>query len=121
MYGLAALHGVTQVFWGEGAAIEFVISLLMALAATNWAIYDRRTQGGGFHGVLRVVYFVTWPLASLVYLIATRKFRGLGWWAVNVVALIATMGITLWLTVFFLEVVGREELIDPTLLNELTN
>lgn len=114
LYVLAAVSGATQVFDNQTA--YYLVSLLLAFAATTWAVVDTRIRGGRFLGILRLVYFLVWPVASLVYLIATRKSRGLFWWGLNAVGLYVSVAVTFYLTFSLLYFTGRTDLIDPTLL-----
>ncbi|TWU34337.1 hypothetical protein [Novipirellula artificiosorum] len=115
LYVLTAVCGAVQVVTYESSAIHYLFSLSIALAATSWAVADSRIRGRRFIGILRVVYLLVWPLASLVYLLLTRRLRGLGWWGLNGAALFATLMLTFFSMYFLLLAIGRLDLVDPTL------
>jgi len=86
--------------------IETLISLAMAFTATNWAVADARRRDRNLHPVVRLIFFLTWPLASLVYLVATRKLRGFGWWLLWVLVLVGTSLATLFAAMAFWSLAG---------------
>lgn len=113
IYGLVALSGIANVF--SFTAPAYLLSFLLAFAVTNWAVVDSRSRDLKFPGIIRVIYFLVWPLASLIYLIATRRFRGILWWVANAVGMIAVMLVTFIPTVLLLYWFGSTDLIDPAL------
>lgn len=91
IYLLTVLQGISQSIGSPSTAVWLLSSVLYASAATHWALLDSRLRG---HSMLRIVqelYFFTWPFAALVYLINTRKWRGLGLWILTALSLYATL------------------------------
>lgn len=115
MYSLCGIFGISQVVAYSNLTVHNVLSLLLAGVATCWANADVTTRGIRFHVILRVIYFLTWPLASLVYLIATRKFFGVGWWLLNAAAMYGTTAVLYYTSYFILFTIGRGDLVDPEL------
>ena len=91
LYVLAAFWGVAQIVSPTNGLIYFVTTILFASVATLWAIEDSRIRGVHIVRILQVLFFFTWPIASLIYLLATRQWRGLGWWLLNAMGLFAVM------------------------------
>lgn len=116
-YAIGACWGGSQVIAFDNATTYAGASLLLAAAATSWAIADARADGRSFRGTLRVVYFLFWPFASLVYLSATRKIRGIGWWLLNAVGIYGSVTLTFYVLYYLLFSVGRYDLIDPMLVD----
>lgn len=102
LYGVTAFWGVAQVAAPESAAIYMLSVLLLASAATYWAVLDGRIAGNEIPAIIPVVFFFLWPLASLVYLLWSRKWRGLGLWALHLIGLFATLLLTFYPTVILL-------------------
>lgn len=101
LYVIAAIWGMLQIVVPEGSPIDVFFSLAFALIATSWCAADCLVRDHRLRGWARIAYFLTWPLASLIYLIATRQWRGIGLWIlhavgliiINVVATIAALGV----------------------------
>jgi hypothetical protein len=98
LYVLSALWGVAQITSRENALIYCLTSVMFGCAATLWAVTDSRIRGRPLLPIVRILFFFTWPLATLLYLVATRGWRGIGWWALNAFSLLATLCISLVLT-----------------------
>ena len=113
-YLLTGLSGVAQVF--RNVTPAYLLSILVALAATNWAVVDARTREVRFPVIFRVIYLLFWPLASLVYLIGTRRLRGLYLWVLNAVVVFVVMMATFTPTFVLLYLMGWTDMIDPYLL-----
>lgn len=106
IYGATAFWGVAQVVAAESAAIYMLAVLLIASAATCWAVLDARLAGRRMSAIVPPVYFFLWPVASLVYLLWSRGWRGLAIWAIHVVCLSATLAMTFYPTVILLYSLG---------------
>lgn len=89
LYVHAAVLGAVQMAFLENAAALLTIQLLIASAATYAAVEDSRRRGRSLVHSVQIVFFFTWPLAWLVYLIVTRGWRGVGWWLLHAVGLYA--------------------------------
>lgn len=113
MYAVSAGWGASQIVDFDNGTIYTVCSLFLAFAATSWAVADARNREVRFAGILRVLYFLFWPFASFIYLTATRRFRGAGWWLLNVVGIYGVMAVAFYAFYYLLFSIGRQDLIDP--------
>lgn len=102
LYAIAAFWGAAQMLVPTHEAVSLLTSLLFASVATHAAILDSRLFRVSFVHILRVIFFFTWPLAALVYLIATRGWRGLGWWLVHAIGVCATTCVAFCAAYYFL-------------------
>ncbi len=94
LYVLAAFWGATQSVVVENSLLDFANSLAFASSATLWFVVDRRTQAKSSLPVLQLLFFFTWPLASLIHLVRSRGLRGIGYWLAHVIGLLVTMVMT---------------------------
>ncbi|QDS94878.1 hypothetical protein FF011L_36600 [Roseimaritima multifibrata] len=106
LYGVTALWGIGQVVVPNSGSLYWIVSVLLGVAATCWVVEDMRIRGQRFYPVVPLIFFLVWPLASLGYLIWTRRFRGLGLWLLHLVGLIATVVIVFYPTVLLLYWLG---------------
>jgi len=116
-YVAIAIWGVLQCVAADSTVTYYLASLIVAFLATNWAVVDSRTRASGFVAILQCVYFFTWPIASLVYLVATRGIRGIGWWLIHAVGLLVTVCLTFYPTFYLLYWFGWIDPNDFILLN----
>ncbi|MCA9239246.1 MAG: hypothetical protein KDA37_03565 [Planctomycetales bacterium] len=91
LYVLAFLSGVSQTFGLTSSLAELVSSVLFVSAVTSAAVADSRVRRFAFLRVLQELFFFTWPIASLIYLVRTRGWRGLGWWCLHAIGLFLAM------------------------------
>jgi hypothetical protein len=82
-YKMLALSGFSAAALINGAfdsagnpLIAFLVSLPMATAATMWCIVDAASRGDYYPHSFRWVTMITWPIAVPIYLVRTRKGRG---------------------------------------------
>lgn len=90
IYLLTILQGISQSAGTQSNLMWLLSSVLYASAATHWALLDSRLRGRPMLRISQELYFFSWPIAALFYLIATRKWRGLGLWLLTVFSLYAT-------------------------------
>ena len=74
LYVLAAFWGVAQIVSSANGLIYILSALLFATAATYAAIEDSRLLRIQFVRILQVLFFFTWPIASLICLMVTRDW-----------------------------------------------
>ena len=77
LYVLAGLCGVAAALRPSHGALQFLLWAAVGSAMTGWCVVDSRILG---RPVIRTFYFlifITWPLAVPIYLIWSRKWRGL--------------------------------------------
>lgn len=91
LYAAVAVFGIAEVFAAEYGFVNVFLSLVIALLATNWLAIDCRRREIRLVPIVRLLYFISWPVASLIYLVSTRGVTGFGWWALNFVGLIGTL------------------------------
>ena len=68
----------------------------MASTATSWCVVDSRILGRPMLRVTHEMTFLIWPAAVPLYLIWSRRFRGLG------ITLLHAVGLTVICTVAFI-------------------
>ena len=64
-----------------------MLPLAMCSVVTWWCVVDSRMRGSPIVQSLHWIIFFTWPLAAPVYLIWSRKLRGLGWCLLHAIGL----------------------------------
>jgi hypothetical protein len=91
LYFLAAFLGMSGVTSATNSAVSFLLSMLLAYTSTMWAVWDSDARDTRFLEVAQLMFFVTWPVATLVYLVYSRGWWGLGWWCLHAVGLWLSM------------------------------
>lgn len=86
-YSLTALTGFVAP--GEGSDLEFILAIGLGFTMAWWAITDASDRGRPIRPLLRLLVMVIGWLAAPVYLVWTRRLRGVGWLALNVVGYLA--------------------------------
>lgn len=112
LYGLAAFWGIAQIASPNNVFLYYLSALLFAGTATTWASIDFRIRGRRFPGIVPLIYFITWPAATLVYLCCTRGFRGLGYWLLHAFGLFAFLMLTFAASAFLFDWLGLINLDD---------
>ncbi len=107
MYLLTVLQGISQTFGSQSGLQWLLSSVLYASTATHWALIDSRLRGYPMLRISQELFFFSWPIAALVYLISTRKWRGLGLWMLTVFSLYATLYLAALATYFTLDLIRR--------------
>ncbi|MEX1042722.1 MAG: hypothetical protein WDZ51_18955 [Pirellulaceae bacterium] len=102
LYGLSAFWGVTQVVAPENPSFYAFSTLAFATLATMWFWLDRRILARPHLSILFLLFFLTWPIASFIHLLATRGLRGFGYWLIHALGLSATMSTMFILTMLLL-------------------
>ena len=102
LYGLAAFWGVVQVVLPTSGSVNALSAIAFAAVATTWAIYDFRVIERRVPSIIWLIYFFTWPLASLLHLIWTRGIPGVGYWVVNAVGMLVVMMLLFYPTFYLL-------------------
>jgi hypothetical protein len=98
LYGLSAFWGVAQLIAPGNARLYVAGALAFAISATLWFAIDRRLLGKPQLPVLQFLFFISWPVASLIHLVTSRGLRGFGYWLLHSVGLIVTMCLTFYPT-----------------------
>ncbi len=102
LYGLAAFWGLIQVILPSSGSAYVLTAIAVASAATAWAANDAKIHERGVPSIVWLLFFLTWPLATLMYLIWTRGIPGVGYWVVNVVGLVIVMMLLFYPTFYLL-------------------
>ena len=97
VYLLAVTMGAGQVTRPESGVLRLTLWAMFASAATYWCVVDARMIGRPIVQSLHWIMFYSWPVAVPIYLIYSRKLRGLGIAIVHVIGLsiVATLGLHL--------------------------
>lgn len=90
LYLLSAFYGGLQFAFPENGRLDLLSTLLFALAAYCWARYDSLARSSPMLPILQMLYFLTWPIGSLIYLIFRSGWKGAGIWLLNVICLCFT-------------------------------
>lgn len=106
LYGLSAFWGVAQVVAPDNSLLYLASAAAFATSATLWFATDRRILAKSRLPILQLLFFFTWPIASLVHLLTSRGLRGLGLWLVHVFGLFATMCATFFPAIILLHSIG---------------
>ena len=102
LYGLAAFWGFIQVALPNSGATSILFAIAFASVVTSWAVFDSRVHAIFIPSVAWLLYYCTWPAASLLYLIWTRGISGFGYWVVNAIGLVVTVLLLFYLTFYLL-------------------
>jgi len=113
LYGIAAVYGASQILWYNNLTADYLVGIFMALLLTHWAITDSRDRDSPMVPIVRLIYFVTCPLSTLIYLIATRGFRGIGWALLNAVGFYLSISVGYYSMYYLLYFTGAWHLMDP--------
>ncbi|WP_144057282.1 hypothetical protein [Novipirellula maiorica] len=94
MYIMAACLGAMQVVTLNSGTLGILGALGLSTSATMWFWIDSHVRSRPHPWSLQFVFFLTWPLASLIYLLASRGgVRGLGYWLLHAIGLSVTIAI----------------------------
>ena len=78
MYLVVAGGNVIVVLWPDAGRVHLALHVAMASLVTYWCVVDSRMRRSPIVTSLHWVIFFTWPIAVLIYLIWSRRFRGVG-------------------------------------------
>jgi len=112
LYGLAAFWGFVQVVIPDSGSAYFLTAIAFASAATAWAVHDARLLERCVPSIVWILFFFTWPVASLLYLIWTSGIPGVGYWVVNAVGLYVIMVVLFYPTFYLLYSLDMIDLSD---------
>jgi hypothetical protein len=101
LYGVAAFSGFAQAI-SENSLVYYLVAMLLSCFATAWCVVDARRRGKPLLPVLQMITFFTWPIAVPIYLISTRKWRGLAYALVHAIGLYVVMLATLFAAAYCL-------------------
>jgi hypothetical protein len=116
LYGMSAFWGVAQLVAPGNSLLYIASAMVFATSATLWFTIDRRILSKAPLPVLQMLFFFTWPVASLIHLLTSRGIRGLGHWLLHAAGLFATMCLTFFPAMFLLYWLGfldLETLTEP--------
>ena len=102
LYGLSAFWGVAQLIAPDNGPLYIGGAIAFATSATLWFAVDRRILRKPQLPILQLLFFFTWPAASLIHLLTTRGLWGFGYWLLHAIGLFATMCLTFFPTMFLL-------------------
>lgn len=75
---LAVLAGMRHAAQVNTVLLAYLQPLLMATFAAYWCVVDARMRTRPMIPAVHVVLFCLWPLAVPIYLIVSRRWRGIG-------------------------------------------
>ena len=110
LYVLAVLWGSLQVVFPDNGSVYLLFTLMFATCATLWARFDALARSKPILPVVQMLYFLLWPLGSMIYLMARSGVRGFGIWLLHAFGIGATLVVVFNLTLFALHFGG---LLDP--------
>ncbi|WP_372718686.1 hypothetical protein [Novipirellula sp.] len=91
LYVMAGCSGAMQAVTQTNGLLGLLCALGFATSATMWFWIDSHLRSRPRPWSLQFVFFLTWPLASLIYLLASRGIRGLGYWILHAISLSLTV------------------------------
>ena len=100
LYVLAAAWGISQALSPTNGLLYLLLCAAIASAMTGWCVVDSRILGRPLLPVLQMITFCTWPVAVPIYLVWSRRLRGLGLAVLHAVGLAAVYLIAFWLAIF---------------------
>ncbi len=110
LYVTSAIWGSLQIVLPENGMFYFATSVLLALLASGWAMFDARSRGIQILPVLQLLYFVIWPVGAVIYLIYRSGVRGLWTALIHGIGMQMALAAAFYLTFYGLHFVG---LLDP--------
>ena len=110
LYGLFAFWGAAQLVAPDNSLLYIASAIAFATSATFWFATDRRILAKPRLPILHLLFFFTWPIASLIHLLTSRGFRGIGYWMMHAIGLFATMCLTFFPAMFLLYWLGILEM-----------
>lgn len=110
LYGLSAFWGVAQLVAPDNFLLYIIGSFAFSTSATLWFAIDRRLLAKPRLPILQLLFFFTWPAASLIHLLTSRGLRGIGYWLLHSVGLFVMMCLTFIPGMFFLYWMGMLDL-----------
>lgn len=113
VYVLFAFLSASSVFVYDGDTSHYASTIVFAILATMWAINDSRMRGGMFPPILRMLYLFFCPASLVMYLAATRGFRGIGLILLHCVGVIVVMSLAFYGMFYAVYFTGHWELMDP--------
>src|SRR5262245_41620860 len=87
IYGLVALGSVVNTVSVRGLP-SYTCSVLIAAMMASWCVSDSYFRAAPLLPVVQLIIFLTWPIGVPIYLIATRKWRGLFYTIAHIVGLL---------------------------------
>lgn len=92
-YLLVAANGALQASPPHTAMIGILLALAMASAVTYLCIVDSRIVGRPIVQSVHWIMFVTWPVAAPIYLIYSRRWRGVALLLLHVIGLVVVANV----------------------------
>lgn len=113
IYAIFFFYGASQVFKYEGNETYYLFSLLFVILISVWTFADIKKRDARTNLLLKVLYIITVPISTFVYLASSRGFRGVGWWILNFVAMYFVLAIGFYVAFYGLYYSGQWDLMDP--------
>lgn len=113
IYLLVFAEGASHVFSFDNRAVQLLFSIGFVIFTTIWTIHDQSKRGGNFYYVLRIVYLLTCPISTVIYLIYSRGWWGLIWAVANFIAIVLVSQVAYYATYYLIYFSGFWDLYDP--------
>jgi hypothetical protein len=97
-YLLAAANGAMQASQARSGMVSLVLAVMAASLATYGCVVDARLAGRPIVQSLHWIMFFTWPIAVPIYLIYSRKLRGVVLLILHGIVLIVVSNVAFYLT-----------------------
>jgi hypothetical protein len=85
-YFLAVIWGVRSAYYWQPSVLDLILQLMLMITISCWAISDSIARGKPIPTSARVWYFFFAIILVPVYVIETRRWRGVGWVALHAFA-----------------------------------
>lgn len=91
IYGLTVVYGFVLAAGQFDGAFYMFFAAAYASAFTLWAVNDSRIRGRPMYRISEELFFFSWPVATLIYSVGTRRWKGLGQWLAHAIGLYVTL------------------------------
>ncbi|MEE8450726.1 MAG: hypothetical protein V3R99_02395 [Thermoguttaceae bacterium] len=99
LYVFFGASAICQALSPRSLLLAFVFPVAIASTVTFWCVVDSRILGRPMLRVLQMLTFFTWPIAVPLYLVWSRRLRGVGLVFLHALGLMATLFIVFYVTI----------------------
>jgi hypothetical protein len=102
LYVCAALQGISDVVSPDNGLLYLLVALAFASLTSQWCVIDSRRMGQPMLHIVQMITFCTWPVAVPIYLVSSRRLRGVGVAVLHGIGLLAVAWLSFLATVLAL-------------------
>ncbi len=108
LYVLAVAFGVGQALQWDSRVVSLLLPFAVASAVTLWCVVDSHIRARPILTSLQFLVFITWPVAVPIYLIWSRRLRGIVLAVVHGVGLTFVLAAPVGLTTYLADRAARD-------------